>query len=166
MDPFQIRLECVALLRRLTASQQSIAKVVDYAIRHATSAADDIWDCILSECSKTTLNARLNILFLVDALLLQIVDPIGFSASSSSAGGTGSSSSSSTSFAANLAQAATTYLALATRDVDKLILTAVVPGDNWDAVRLNTSSTEKVSRILQRPPRIFCPSDPSTSYRF
>jgi CTD kinase subunit gamma len=142
MDPFQIRLECVALLRRLTASQQSISKVVDYAIRYATTASDDIWDCIVSECSKTTLNARLNILFLVDALLLQIVDPIGFSASS-----TGSSSSSSLS-TVNLAQAAMAYLALAVRDIRKVILQGVVPSDNWDAVRLNASSTEKVRFIL------------------
>lgn len=52
MDPFQLRLECLALVRRLTASQQSIAKVVDFAAKQATSAADDIWDCILGECQK------------------------------------------------------------------------------------------------------------------
>lgn len=143
MDPFQIRLECVALLRRLNASQQSIAKVVDYAIRHAPAAADDIWDCIISECSKTTLNARLNILFLVDALLLQIVDPTGFSASSTS--GSSGSSSSQAQITSNTAQAATTYLTLATRDLQKFITQGVVPLDNWDAVRLNASSTEKVS---------------------
>jgi len=138
MDPFQIRLECSGLLRRLTASQQSIAKVVDYAIRYATSASDDIWDCIVSECYKTTLNSRLNLLFLIDALLLQIVDPTGFSASS-----TGISSSSSLS-SVNLAQAAMAYLTLAIRDIRKVILQGVLPSDNWDAVRLNASSTEKV----------------------
>ena len=141
MDTFQIRLEFLALLRRLRASQQSIAKVVEYAIRHATLASDDMWDCILTECSKTTLNVRLNILFLVDALLLHIVDPIGFSSSSSS-GATASSPLTTL----NQAQAAMVYLGLATRDIQQLILQGVVPIDNWDAVRLNASSAEKVCR--------------------
>lgn len=141
MDPFQIRLDCVALLRRLTASQQSIAKVVDYAIRHAPLASDDIWDCIVTECSKTTLNNRLNILFLIDSLLLQIVDPIGFSSSST---GNSSSSSSSSPSTVNLAQAAMAYLGLATRDIRTVIVQGVVPLENWDAIRLNATSTEKV----------------------
>lgn len=140
MDTFQIRLEFLALLRRLRASQQSIAKVVEYAIRHATLASDDMWDCILTECSKTTLNVRLNILFLVDALLLHIVDPIGFSSSSSSSVATASSPLTTL----NQAQAAMVYLGLATRDIQQLILQGVVPIDNWDAVRLNASSAEKV----------------------
>jgi len=148
MDPFQIRIEFLGLLRRLNASQQSIAKVVDYAIRYATLASDDIWDCLLSECTKTTLNARLNILFLLDALLLHIVDPIGFSSSSASGGASSSSLST-----ANLAQAAMAYLGLATRDIQKIILQGVVPSDNWDAVRLNASSTEKVSGVHERNDR-------------
>lgn len=148
MDPFQIRLECVALLRRLTASQQSITKVVDYAIRHATLASDDIWDCIITECSKTTLNNRLNILFLIDSLLLQIVDPIGYS--SSSTGNNSSSTTLSTPSTVNLAQAAMAYLGLATRDIRRVILEGVVPLDNWDAVRLNATSTEKVLASWKR----------------
>jgi hypothetical protein len=36
------------------------------------------------------------------------------------------------------------YLTLAVRDIRKVILQGVVPSDNWDAVRLNASSTEKV----------------------
>lgn len=52
MDPFQIRMECLGLVKRLTASQQSIAKVVDFAQKHAAVASDDIWECIVSECSK------------------------------------------------------------------------------------------------------------------
>jgi len=36
------------------------------------------------------------------------------------------------------------YLTLAIRDIRKVILQGVLPSDNWDAVRLNASSTEKV----------------------
>lgn len=54
MDPFQIRLECLQLVRRLTASQQSIMKVVDFAVRYAAVAAEDIWDCLLTECGKVS----------------------------------------------------------------------------------------------------------------
>ncbi|UZJ54401.1 hypothetical protein CBS101457_003721 [Exobasidium rhododendri] len=145
MDAFQVRLEFLGLLRRLNASQQSIAKVVDYAIRYASTASEDIWDCVLSECLKTSLNARLNILFLMDALLLHIVDPIGFS---SSVAGSGASSSSLST--ANLAQAAMSYLGLATRDLRRIVLQGIVPSDNWDAVRLNATSTEKVLTSWKR----------------
>lgn len=52
MDPFQIRLDFLSLLRRLTASQQSIAKLVAFASVHAPKARNDIWDCIVSETAK------------------------------------------------------------------------------------------------------------------
>jgi CTD kinase subunit gamma len=145
-DPFQVRLEFLGLLRRLNATQLSISKVVDYAIRYAAFACDDIWDCIITECCKTSLNAKLNILFLVDALLLRIVDPTGFSSSSTTTGSTSSLSSSQSTV--NQAQAAIAYLELVSRDLEKLILQGIVPSDNWDAVRLNASSTEKVSSVM------------------
>ncbi|PWN92467.1 hypothetical protein FA10DRAFT_300950 [Acaromyces ingoldii] len=127
MDPFQIRLECLSLVRRLSASQQSIQKVVDFAMRHASSAADDVWDCLVSECARAGLNAKLNILFLLDALLLSIVDPVGHAASCNAA----------------QAQASAAYLAMALRDLRKIV-DAVVPHDRSDAVRLNAGSTQKV----------------------
>lgn len=61
MDPFQIRLECLSLVRRLSASQQSIQKVVDFAMRHASSAADDVWDCLVSECARVSRRESLSL---------------------------------------------------------------------------------------------------------
>ena len=56
MDPFQVRLDFLELLKRLNASQQSIQKIVAFALRHATRSADDIWDCIMTECARVSAN--------------------------------------------------------------------------------------------------------------
>ncbi|KDN53588.1 hypothetical protein K437DRAFT_230422 [Tilletiaria anomala UBC 951] len=68
MDAFAIRLAFIAQLRKLNASQQSINKVLALAVRHAATSSDDIWSCIMQECRKASLNARVNIFFLLDAL--------------------------------------------------------------------------------------------------
>lgn len=52
MDPFQVRMEFLDLLKRLNASQQSIRKVVGFALRYASKCPDDIWDCVMTECAK------------------------------------------------------------------------------------------------------------------
>ena len=52
MDPFQIRMDFLDLLRRLNASQQSIRTIVSFALRYAMQSADDIWDCVMTECSR------------------------------------------------------------------------------------------------------------------
>ncbi|KAF7297783.1 CID domain-containing protein [Mycena kentingensis (nom. inval.)] len=67
MDPFQVRLEFLAHLKRLNASQHSIQKVVTFAIKHS-SHSEDLWDCIVEECQKGTLNSRINILYFLDSL--------------------------------------------------------------------------------------------------
>lgn len=148
MDVFQIRLDCIALVKKLNASQQAIAKVVDFAVKYASVAADDVWDCIITECEKSSLNTKLNILFLLDALLLSIVDPVGYSSfsdpgSSSATKLEGSSSSS------NSTITASTYLTLASRDLGRIV-DSVVPKEDWDAVRMNATDTQKVLSSWKR----------------
>lgn len=53
MDVFQIRLDFLALLKRLNASQQSMQKALAFADRNM-KAAGDVWDCIVSECGKVS----------------------------------------------------------------------------------------------------------------
>ncbi|PWN38262.1 uncharacterized protein FA14DRAFT_159909 [Meira miltonrushii] len=146
MDVFQIRLDCIALVKKINASQQAIAKVVDFAVKYASVAADDVWDCIITECEKASLNTKLNILFLLDALLLSIVDPVGYSSfsdpGSSSTKLEGSSSS-------NSSITASTYLTLASRDLGRIVH-SVVPKEDWDAVRMNATDTQKVLSSWKR----------------
>ncbi|KAH9919084.1 CTD kinase subunit gamma CTK3-domain-containing protein [Fomitopsis serialis] len=60
MDPFEVRLQFISLLKKLNASQQSIQKIVGYALK--------LWDCIVEECQKGSINNRINILYLLDSL--------------------------------------------------------------------------------------------------
>ncbi|KAH8110476.1 CTD kinase subunit gamma CTK3-domain-containing protein [Phellopilus nigrolimitatus] len=68
MDPFEVRMQFLTLLRRLNASQQSIQKVVTYALKYFSRCGEDLWDCIVEECQKGTINTRINILYLLDSL--------------------------------------------------------------------------------------------------
>lgn len=52
MDAFSIRLDFLSLLRRLTASQQSIGKLIAFANVHANKARNDIWECTVGEAEK------------------------------------------------------------------------------------------------------------------
>ncbi|KAF5354967.1 hypothetical protein D9756_005617 [Leucocoprinus leucothites] len=67
MDPFEVRMQFITLLRRLTASQQSIQKVVGFSVKFA-QCGEDLWDCILEECQKGSINSRINILHFLDSL--------------------------------------------------------------------------------------------------
>ncbi|KAK4055205.1 hypothetical protein OIV83_000485 [Microbotryomycetes sp. JL201] len=74
MDPFEasgidVRLQFVTLLSRLSSSLQSIHKCTSFALKHSSRCADDIWDCLMEECARASLNARINLLYLVDQLL-------------------------------------------------------------------------------------------------
>ncbi|KAH9856836.1 CTD kinase subunit gamma CTK3-domain-containing protein [Lenzites betulinus] len=87
MDPFEVRMQFLGLLRRLDASQQSIKKIVGYAVKYFPSCGEDLWDCMLEECQKGSLNNRMNILHLLDSLCeasLVTKPPPGASHSSSS----------------------------------------------------------------------------------
>ncbi|KAL7277496.1 hypothetical protein PYCCODRAFT_1447241 [Trametes coccinea BRFM310] len=68
MDPFEVRMQFIALLKRLDASQQSIKKIVGFAMKFFPSCGEDLWDCILEECQKGSLNSRINLLYLLDSL--------------------------------------------------------------------------------------------------
>ncbi|KAJ7644280.1 CTD kinase subunit gamma CTK3-domain-containing protein [Roridomyces roridus] len=68
MDPFEVRIQFLALLKRLNASQQSIQKVVGFAIKYFPPCGEDLWDCIVEECQKGSINSRINILYFLDSL--------------------------------------------------------------------------------------------------
>ncbi|KAK7048203.1 CID domain-containing protein [Favolaschia claudopus] len=68
MDPFEVRIQFLALLKRLNASQQSIQKVVGFAVKYFPPCGEDLWDCIVEECQKGSINSRINILYFLDSL--------------------------------------------------------------------------------------------------
>ncbi|GAW04019.1 CTD kinase subunit gamma [Lentinula edodes] len=68
MDPFEVRMQFVALLRRLDASQHSIRKVVSFAVKFFPRCGEDLWDCIVEETQKGSINSRINILYFLDSL--------------------------------------------------------------------------------------------------
>ncbi|KAG6884725.1 hypothetical protein C0993_008706 [Termitomyces sp. T159_Od127] len=68
MDPFEVRMQFLALLRRLNASQQSIQRVVGFAVKYFPGCGEDLWDCIVEECQKGSVNSRINILYFLDSL--------------------------------------------------------------------------------------------------
>jgi CTD kinase subunit gamma len=61
-------MQFLAHLRKLNATQQSIQKVVGFAVRYFPGCGEDLWDCIVEECSKGSLNSRINILYFLDSL--------------------------------------------------------------------------------------------------
>ncbi|KAI8086907.1 CTD kinase subunit gamma CTK3-domain-containing protein [Gilbertella persicaria] len=67
LDPFECRLEFIELLRRVNASQQSIHKAAIYAMRHR-KLSEDLYSCLVEELEQATLNARLNIIYVLDAI--------------------------------------------------------------------------------------------------
>ncbi|TFK68468.1 hypothetical protein BDN72DRAFT_888543 [Pluteus cervinus] len=68
MDPFEVRMHALGLLKRLNASQQSIQKLVTFAVRNFTQCGEDIWTCIVEECENGSINSRINILYFLDSL--------------------------------------------------------------------------------------------------
>lgn len=45
-------MQFLQLLRKLNASQQSLQKVVGYAIKYGSKCGEDLWECIFEECAK------------------------------------------------------------------------------------------------------------------
>ncbi|KAI0060581.1 hypothetical protein BV25DRAFT_1827763 [Artomyces pyxidatus] len=68
MDPFEVRMQFLSLLRRIGPSQQSIQKVVGYSLKFYAQCGEDLWDCIVEECQKGSVNNRINILYFIDSL--------------------------------------------------------------------------------------------------
>ncbi|KAK0551091.1 hypothetical protein OC846_000817 [Tilletia horrida] len=140
MDPFQIRMDFSSQLRRLQASQASIQKVLSFMSKHASRASDDLWDCIVIETSKASLNARLNILFLIDALVRGAPDD---SSSSSGPSASGSQQDGGDGTGPGLSPVVlAAFLPLISRDLIALV-DHIVPLTS-DGVRLNLASTREV----------------------
>ncbi|KAL1411366.1 hypothetical protein Q8F55_002322 [Vanrija albida] len=68
LDPFEARLQFLKLLRTLNASQQSIQKVVSFAVKYGARCGEDLWECVEDEVQKGSLNARINIFYFLDSL--------------------------------------------------------------------------------------------------
>lgn len=68
MDPFEVRMQFLNQLKRLTAAQQSIQKTVGFALKYSSRCGEDLWDCVIEECQKGTINTRINILYFLDSL--------------------------------------------------------------------------------------------------
>ncbi|KAK8864693.1 hypothetical protein IAR55_001945 [Kwoniella newhampshirensis] len=68
-DPFEARLQFLQSLRKLNASQLSIQKVVSFAIKYGSRCGEDLWECVMEECGKGSLNTRINILYFLDSLV-------------------------------------------------------------------------------------------------
>jgi len=47
---------------------QSIQKVVGFALKFFSQCGEDLWDCIVEECQKGSINNRINILYFLDSL--------------------------------------------------------------------------------------------------
>ncbi|WWD16997.1 hypothetical protein CI109_101433 [Kwoniella shandongensis] len=68
-DPFEVRLQFLQSIRKLNASQISIQKVVSFAIKYGSRCGEDLWECVMEECGKGSLNTRINILYFLDSLV-------------------------------------------------------------------------------------------------
>ncbi|KAG2197936.1 CTD kinase subunit gamma CTK3-domain-containing protein [Mucor mucedo] len=66
-DPFECRLMFSSLLTKLNASQQAIQKVANYAMRHR-NLSEDLYSCIIEVLEQASYNARLNIIYVLDAI--------------------------------------------------------------------------------------------------
>ncbi|KAH7883453.1 CTD kinase subunit gamma CTK3-domain-containing protein [Phlebopus sp. FC_14] len=68
MDPFEVRMQFLGLLRKLNAKQESIQRVVGYALKYFSRCGEDLWECVVEECQKGSINHRINILYFLDSL--------------------------------------------------------------------------------------------------
>ncbi|KAI9595420.1 CTD kinase subunit gamma CTK3-domain-containing protein, partial [Syncephalis fuscata] len=67
MDPFEARLTFLDLLGRLTASQQTIQRAAQFALNEE-ELCEDLYSCVLEELDQASINARVNLLYTLDAL--------------------------------------------------------------------------------------------------
>ncbi|KAF9092515.1 hypothetical protein BGX23_004227 [Mortierella sp. AD031] len=71
VDPFEARLEFLSLLGKLNASQHSIQKVGNFAMRNR-KLHEDLYSCIIEELEQTkSLNTRMNIFYVLDSICHQ-----------------------------------------------------------------------------------------------
>ncbi|KAG0286364.1 hypothetical protein BGZ96_009523, partial [Linnemannia gamsii] len=71
VDPFEARLEFLSLLGKLNASQHSIQKVGNFAMKNR-KLHEDLYNCIIEELEQTkSLNTRMNIFYVLDSICHQ-----------------------------------------------------------------------------------------------
>ncbi|WVO15252.1 hypothetical protein L204_102908 [Cryptococcus depauperatus] len=68
-DPFEARMQFLQQLRKLNASQQSIHKVTNFALKYGSRCGEDLWECVMEQCGKGSLNTRVNIIYFLDSLI-------------------------------------------------------------------------------------------------
>ncbi|KAI8049527.1 CTD kinase subunit gamma CTK3-domain-containing protein [Syncephalis plumigaleata] len=68
MDPFEARLTFLDLLGRVTASQQTIQRAAQFALNEE-ELCEDLCSCVLEELDQASINARVNLLYTIDALV-------------------------------------------------------------------------------------------------
>ncbi|KAG8952748.1 hypothetical protein FRC04_003671 [Tulasnella sp. 424] len=130
MNMFDIRMAFLNSLKKLNATQSSIQRVVGFAIKHFAQCGDDLWDCVLEECQKGSLNMRINILYCLDSLCeasMHYQSPISSGQSRSSA--------------------PTSYVEYVSRDLDKIVQLVIL--ESWRTKRvLDSAVIEEVVRTL------------------
>ncbi|KAF9936450.1 hypothetical protein BGZ65_002367, partial [Modicella reniformis] len=71
VDPFEARLEFLGLLGKLNASQHSIQKVGNFAMRNK-NFHEDLYSCIIEELEQSpSINAKMNIFYVLDSICHQ-----------------------------------------------------------------------------------------------
>ncbi|KAI8605885.1 CTD kinase subunit gamma CTK3-domain-containing protein [Dissophora ornata] len=71
VDPFEARLEFLGLLGKLNASQHSIQKVGNFAMRNR-NLYEDLYSCIVEQLEQTpSINAKMNIFYVLDSICHQ-----------------------------------------------------------------------------------------------
>ncbi|SNX81775.1 uncharacterized protein MEPE_00480 [Melanopsichium pennsylvanicum] len=115
MDPFQARLQFIQLLKRLNASLPTIQAALNHLVTHAPALHADLWSCIIDECKSGSINRRINLLFLIDAIFTdETLSPT----------------------------IRTLFRIYLERDL-YIIFDLAVPEDRWDAL-LNVSAVERI----------------------
>ncbi|KAF8138931.1 CTD kinase subunit gamma CTK3-domain-containing protein [Boletus edulis] len=156
MDPFEVRMQFLGLLRKLNATQQSIQKVVGYALKYFSRCGEDLWEAPLIH--------RINILYFLDSLcesslLAKAHQPIPAESSSCYP------SSLLTPHARHAKQANTSfYVDYVSRDLRQIVECVVPVGrqglpnltstkqilENWRTKRI--IEPQRVDEVMQRPP--------------
>ncbi|TYJ53026.1 hypothetical protein B9479_006356 [Cryptococcus floricola] len=72
-DPFETRIRFLQILKTLNASQQSIHKGTAFAIKYGSRCGEDLWECIIEQTGKGTLNTRINVFYFLDSLLAESI---------------------------------------------------------------------------------------------
>nr|ODN85841.1 hypothetical protein L203_04728 [Cryptococcus depauperatus CBS 7841] len=71
-DPFEARMQFLQQLRKLNASQQSIHKVTNFALKYGSRCGEDLWECVMEQCGKAGLSLQyltVNIIYFLDSLI-------------------------------------------------------------------------------------------------